>query len=153
MLRACRLERKMRADAGGMARVGAFTRAVAVVAGLLVVVIPAQLAGATAQASFMRRDLATTTSDPATGDPTASGLDSTTTEDTSLCPEEYGACLADAACLECAGFIEAAYEGCRDPDYSGLTATCSEKLEAGCCQLEGSVGCVDNPLLAAVYGG
>lgn len=77
----------------------------------------------------------------------------TTTDDTSLCPAEYGACLANSACFECASFIEAAYDGCRDPDYSGLTATCSEKAEAGCCQLEGSVDCVDNILLGAVYGG
>ena len=139
-----------------MARVGAFTRAVALFAGLLVV-LPTQLADATttAEASFMmmRRDLATTTSDPTTTGGPTSGSDSTPTDDTtSLCPEEYGACLADAACLECAAFVEAAYEGCRDPDYSGLTATCSEKQEAGCCQLEGSIGCADNALLAAVYG-
>lgn len=113
----------------------------------------AQLARAIDMPSYTRRALSTTTSDPTTSDVT-SDLESTpTTDDTSLCPAEYGACLADPACLECAGFIEAAYDGCRAPDYNGLTATCSEKEEAGCCQLEGSVDCVTNTLLAAVYGG
>lgn len=113
---------------------------------------------ATSPPTTTTSDRALPTTAPTAGTTTTAATDDTTSSATDLCQAEQDACLGDPACFACAESIVAEADGieatCEPAGYDTDTATCDERFEVGCCNLEEGPACsTTEPLLVAWIGG